>query len=103
MNPQKLTTRSQEAIQLAQGIAQDRGNPRLELDHLLAALLDDAAGVVSRVIEHMGGAVSDLRQRYAESLAKLPQVTGDAELTTSSELGRVLHSAEKISKKMQDQ
>ena len=51
----------------------------------------------------MGGAVSDLRQRNAESLAKLPQVTGDAELTTSSELGRVLHSAEKISKKMQDQ
>ena len=36
----KLTLKSQEAVQKAQAIAQERGHQRLEPMHLLAALLD---------------------------------------------------------------
>ena len=42
--PDKLTLKSQEAIQDAQGLARERGHQRLEPMHLLAALLDARTG-----------------------------------------------------------
>ena len=36
---EQLTLKSQEAVQKAQSLAQERGHPRLEPMHLLAALL----------------------------------------------------------------
>ena len=42
----KLTLKSQEAVQRAQDLATDRGHQRLEPMHLLAALLDPEQAVV---------------------------------------------------------
>ena len=103
MNIQNYTTRSQEAIQKAHGFAQDRNNPRFEVDHLLAALLEDPEGLVSRIVEHMGLSARPIRQANAENLGKLPQVAGDAELGMSPDLSKALSGAEKVAKKLQDQ
>lgn len=103
MKAQKLTSRSQEAFQSAQSIAEDRGHPRLELDHLLAGLLADAEGLVSRIVTHMGLSVADVQQANADNLAKLPTISGQAELSATSEVGRVLQTAEKLAKKYKDE
>ena len=70
MNIQNYTTRSQEAIQKAHSFAQDRNNPRFEVEHLL----------------------SDHRAHGARGAV-------DAELNMSPELAKAFSSAEKIAKK----
>ncbi|MEO5929457.1 MAG: Clp protease N-terminal domain-containing protein, partial [Candidatus Kapaibacterium sp.] len=46
MNFQKLTIKSQEALQTAQEIASSYSNQQIEPIHLLAAMLQDSAGIV---------------------------------------------------------
>jgi ATP-dependent Clp protease ATP-binding subunit ClpB len=52
--PDKLTLKSQEAVQGAQGLARDRGHQRLEPMHLLAALIDGEQGVVRALLNQLG-------------------------------------------------
>ena len=42
----KLTVKSQEAMQSASSLATDNGNPELLPVHLLAALLEDREGII---------------------------------------------------------
>ncbi len=50
----KLTLKSQEAVQKAQALAQERGHQRLEPMHLLAALLDPEQMVVRSLLSQLG-------------------------------------------------
>ena len=99
----QYTTRAQEAIQKAHGYAQDRGNPMLEAEHLLAALLEDAEGLVPRLIDHVGASVAELRSELATTLGQLPEASGDTELRMSPDLAKGLREAEKIAKEYQDE
>ena len=49
MNMQKLTQRSQQALQQAQGIAIEYQNQQLDCEHLLAALLDQEDGLIGKI------------------------------------------------------
>ncbi len=51
---EKLTVKSQEAVQAAQGLAAEHGNPEVLPVHLMAALLEDREGVVLPVLEKVG-------------------------------------------------
>ncbi|MEO6911152.1 MAG: Clp protease N-terminal domain-containing protein, partial [Edaphobacter sp.] len=46
----KLTVKSQEAVQAASGHAAENGNPEVLPLHLMAALLEDREGVVIPVL-----------------------------------------------------
>ena len=48
----RLTLKSQEAVQAASGFARENGNPEVLPLHLMAALLEDREGVVIPVLEH---------------------------------------------------
>ena len=50
----KLTLKSQEAVQRAQEIAREHQNQRLEPLHLLAALLDNEQTVVRSLVGQLG-------------------------------------------------
>ncbi len=50
----KLTLKSQEAVQKAQALAAERGHQRLEPMHLLAALLDPEQAVVRSLLNQLG-------------------------------------------------
>src|ERR1700721_1256405 len=56
----KLTVKSQEAVQTASGFAAENGNPEVLPLHLMAALLEDREGVVIPVLEKVGGPVEQL-------------------------------------------
>ena len=103
MNLELFTTRSQEAYQKGAQFAQDRGNPSYEPEHLLAAMLDDPEGLAPRLLEGQGVSAADARKAIGESLKKLPQASGDAELRMGSDLSRALSEAEKIARKLGDQ
>jgi ATP-dependent Clp protease ATP-binding subunit ClpB len=50
----RLTVKSQEAVQAASGHAAENGNPEVLPLHLMAALLEDREGVVIPVLEKVG-------------------------------------------------
>ena len=75
---EKLTVKSQEAVQAAQGLAADNGNPEVLPLHLMAALLEDREGVVIPVLEKVGAPVQQLLAGVNAAIEKLPKVQGSA-------------------------
>ncbi|MDE1163597.1 MAG: ATP-dependent chaperone ClpB [Acidobacteriaceae bacterium] len=83
----KLTVKSQEAIQGAAGLAGEHGNPEVTPVHLLAALLEDKEGVVLPVLEKIGVGVQKLLSEVNAAVGKLPKVQG---ASAQPGLGQVL-------------
>ena len=52
----KLTVKAQEAMQRANELASEHGNPELQPVHILAALLEDHEGIVAPLLERVGTA-----------------------------------------------
>src|SRR5256714_7627971 len=74
----KLTVKAQEAVQRANEIASEHGNPELLSVHLLAALLEGKEGIVPPVLEKIGmGPQAVLNDVYQE-IERLPKVSGGA-------------------------
>ncbi len=74
----KPTERAQEAIAGSARIAAERGNPVVEPDHLLAALLEAREGIVEPVLGRAGADLPALRAAVDAAMAKRPQVSGSA-------------------------
>jgi ATP-dependent Clp protease ATP-binding subunit ClpB len=74
----KFTVKAQEAVQRANELASEHGNPELAPAHLLAALVEDGEGIVAPVLEKIGiGPQAVLSEVYKE-IEKLPKVSGSA-------------------------
>jgi ATP-dependent Clp protease ATP-binding subunit ClpB len=72
----KFTVKAQEAVQRANELASEHGNPELAPAHLLAALVEDKEGIVAPVLEKIGiGPQAVLSEVYKE-IEKLPKVSG---------------------------
>jgi ATP-dependent Clp protease ATP-binding subunit ClpB len=90
----KLTVKSQEAIQAAAAMALENGNPEVLPMHLLAALLEDREGVVLPVLEGVGVRVQELLSGANVAISKLPKVSGgNAQPGMSSALQRIVERA----------
>ncbi len=105
MHPDRFTIKSQEAIQAAQRLAEDRRNPQLTPEHLLAVLLEQDAGVVVPVLEKLGSDPAAVRARANAALDALPTVSGEAAepAGASNDLVQVLRAAEKAMGKLKDE
>src|SRR5512135_2905882 len=62
LNSERMTIKAAEAIQLAAGEAQRRGNPTLEDIHLLTGLLEQDDTVVVPILEKVGVNLTRLRE-----------------------------------------
>ncbi|HEY1580061.1 MAG TPA: ATP-dependent chaperone ClpB [Terracidiphilus sp.] len=72
----KLTVKSQEAMQQAQGRATEFGNPEIQPVHLLLALIEDREGVIPAVLEKIGVPTERLENSLHQIEQKLPRVQG---------------------------
>ena len=63
MNAQKLTQKSLEAIQAANGLAVENQNQQIEQVHLLSALLSQEGGLIPQLFEKMGASVDNIQIR----------------------------------------
>ena len=72
----KLTVKSQEAMQQAIAQASELGNPELQPVHLLLALIADREGVILPVLEKIGVATERLEAELHSIEEKLPRVSG---------------------------
>ncbi|HVO60685.1 MAG TPA: Clp protease N-terminal domain-containing protein, partial [Terriglobales bacterium] len=100
----KLTVKSQEAVQRASQVAAEHGNPEVLPVHLLAALIEDGEGIVPPVLEKIGiGPQAVLNDAFNE-ISRLPQVSGAAaQPNISQPLNQVLDSAFKEADKFKDE
>ena len=105
MNYNKFTIKSQEAIQNAQEIASSYGNQMIEPEHLFAALIQDAKGIVVPILQKAGANVNYMKVKIAEDLERLPKVSGTAlgNQNISAPLGRVLENALKQASDLKDE
>jgi ATP-dependent Clp protease ATP-binding subunit ClpB len=99
----RLTVKSQEAVQKASGLATENGNPEVLPLHLMAALLEDREGVVLPVLEKVGTPVEQLRSAVNEAIGKLPKVSGGAQPGMSSALQKVIEQAFKEADNFKDE
>ena len=107
MIPNNFTSKSQEAIQLAQMLANENGQQGVEPVHLLSALLAPEDGIVVSVLQKMKVDVSILRVDVNEILDRLPRAQnfssgGVGQVLLSPSLARVLQVAGKQAKKFGD-
>jgi ATP-dependent Clp protease ATP-binding subunit ClpB len=99
--PEKLTIKSQEAVQRAQELARSKSHQRLEPMHLLAAMLDGEQPVVRDLLRNLGVDPDRIARAAEEGLNSLPRVSG-GEMLTSPELGKVLEAASAEAEAMGD-
>jgi ATP-dependent Clp protease ATP-binding subunit ClpB len=98
----KLTLKSQGAVQRAQSLAQERGHQRLEPIHLLVALLDPDQAVVRSLLSQLGANPDQIRRAAEQGLDALPKVTG-GETTLGPDLSRVFDTAQAEADRMKDE
>jgi len=101
---EKLTVKTQEAVQRANELASEHGNPELLPIHLLASLLEDKEGIVSPVLDKIGiGPQAVLSDVYRE-IEKLPKVSGEAaQATLSNAANKLLEQAFKEASNFKDE
>ncbi|TMC70054.1 MAG: ATP-dependent chaperone ClpB [Chloroflexi bacterium] len=103
MDPNKLTEKSQEALVAAQQKARDEGHAQLDVEHLAAALVDQAGGIVPSVLTALGLQPAQLSTALATELGRQPKVSGNVQLSASGRLGRVLQQAQKEAQSLGDE
>jgi len=103
MNVQKFTLKSQEALQTAQEIAHGYGNQSIEPIHLLAAMIQDASGIVPPMLMKIGANVNYLKIKLNEQMSALPKVSGSTGNYVSQDLNVVLEKALQEAKLMNDE
>ncbi len=95
MNLERLTVKSQEALQAAQAAALRLGHPDISPEHLLDALLSQEGGLVPILLSRIGVDVDRLRGRARDRLEAGPRVEGGAPPHIGDRLRSVLELAEK--------
>jgi ATP-dependent Clp protease ATP-binding subunit ClpB len=91
---EKLTVKSQQAMQQAQSRAAELGNPEILPVHLLLALIEDREGVIPAVLEKVGVPTERLEHELHTIEEKLPRVAGSsAQPGISQALNKVFDQA----------
>jgi ATP-dependent Clp protease ATP-binding subunit ClpB len=104
MDYDKFTIKAQEALNEAAGIAQKNDHSHIESEHLLLALLRQENGIVTPIIERIGGDAAGLCSDVEALVNKTPKVFGEAaQVFYSPALSKVLAKAEVEASALKDE
>jgi ATP-dependent Clp protease ATP-binding subunit ClpB len=103
---ERLTQKSQEALQDAQTKALRFGHTEVDGEHLLLALLDQPEGLTPRLLAAAGADPDRLKADLEAELARRPKVTGPGaspgQVFITQRLSRLLDNAEQQAKRLKD-
>lgn len=106
MDTNKLTQKTQEAIQAAQDDALKRGHVEVDGEHLLMALLQQQGGLVPRLLKKVDVPVDNLVNELRKELERRPSVSGPGteagKVYVTQRLNRLLLKAEEEAKQLRD-
>jgi ATP-dependent Clp protease ATP-binding subunit ClpB len=76
MRLDRLTVKSQEAMQEAQALAQKKGNQQLDVEHLLLAILRDDEGIAPQILNRINVDIEALKSDLDKEVDKFTKVSG---------------------------
>ncbi len=103
MRADKFTLKSQEAIQKAQDLAQQKGNQQVDVEHLLSVLLEE--GIALEIIKSLSVDLNTLKNEVEKEIEKMPKVLGPSpvgQLYVTQELKNVFDDAFKEAEHLKD-
>lgn len=98
----RFTIRGQEAVQEAIGVAEKAENQQVEPEHILAAMMAQAEGVVRPILGKIGANSQTILSDLEAAIAKFPKVSGGQQYF-SSRTNTIFQAAMKEAEKMQDE
>jgi ATP-dependent Clp protease ATP-binding subunit ClpB len=98
----KLTIKSQEAIQEAQALASQYEHPEIDPLHLLRALIDQDEGLCRPILERIGVNWAQLNRMIEAEFRHFPKISGGSPPGIGSALQRVLEAALREADSMKD-
>ncbi len=104
MRIDKLTLKTQEALQGAQSLAGSRGNPQIEPEHLFHVFLNQEGGVLAPLFRRLGANPDEIVISIEALIAKFASVEGNGqEPVLSRELKAILDGAFREAEKLKDE
>jgi ATP-dependent Clp protease ATP-binding subunit ClpB len=107
MDLNRLTQKSQEAVQAAQTRALRFGHQEVDGEHLLAALLEQPEGLIPRLLARMDVSVENLVRELEGELKKRPSVSGPGteagKIYVTQRLQRLLVAAQDAAQRLKDE
>ena len=98
----RFTIRGQEAVQEAITLAEKGQNQQVEPEHVLAAMLAQAEGVVKPILGKIGANAHAILTDVEAAIGKFPKVSGGQQYF-SSRTNTIFQDAQKEAEKMQDE
>jgi ATP-dependent Clp protease ATP-binding subunit ClpB len=107
MDINRLTVKSQEALQAAQTKAIRFGHQEVDGEHLLMTLLEQSDGLVPRLLRRMEISIDAIQDRLVQALEKKPRVSGpgmeSGKVYITQRLNTLLAKAEEEAKNLKDE
>ena len=107
MNMNQFTQKTIEAIQRAQQIAVEYGHQSVDQEHVMLALTEDNAALISQLLTKCGLSVDSLRAALTDALGRIARVSGPGreadKVYISPDLEKALLEAEARAKQMKDE
>ena len=104
---EKLTQKTQEAIQSAQQTALRYSHPAVDVPHLLHALLTQENGLVPSILEKAGANAATVIAAVESALDRMPRVSGQSaesgKIYVSQEFQTLMVKAEDHAKRLKDE
>ena len=100
----RLTIKTQEALEAAQNFATDAQNPELSVEHLMLALIRQTDGIVTPIFQKLGVDIAGVTSAIEAAVEKAPKVQGVAsEMRISHALQSVLDTGFKEATALKDE
>ena len=103
MQLDKLTLKSQEALQEAQRIAQGYSHQEIDGEHLLLALISQTDSLIPDLLERIGVPVARLKPALESELERRHKIQGGSEPYLGSQLKKALDAAQSEAGKLKDE
>jgi ATP-dependent Clp protease ATP-binding subunit ClpB len=93
MKIERFTDKAREALSEANELAKEYNHSQIEVEHLLAALLNQQDGVVQQVVQKVGGNLAAAQNIIDNEIERMPRVYGGSEPGLSPRLRTLLEKA----------
>ena len=107
MDFNRFTEKAQDAVREAQSKAIRYGNQQVDVEHVLASLLEPEDGLAPAILNKAGLNLEGLRRRVEQELERLPKVSTPSgpsdQVLISGRLNRLLAHAEEEARRLKDE
>jgi len=103
MQPDKLTQKSQEALQDAQRLAREHSQQEMDGEHLALALISQTDSLIPDLLERIGVPVARLKPDLEAELARRHKVSGGGDPYAGGDLRKALEAAQSEATKLKDE